>query len=275
MRNLLVSCLLLGCAMSCNVAAAEGEPSPQMEACFDMADLAIAITACTALIDAETSTPKERLDARYYRAEAHSRSGNQAAARADIDAVVEAEPENVGALTTRGIISGAEGKFHLALDDFHHALRLDPQDVYAHINIGNVYGKLGNQVEAVAAYDRANTLDPEQPASLAGACWARAVLNRELTRAATECDRALELVPDDGNAYNSRGFVRFRQGQHADAIADYDYSLELAAEVASSYYIRGLAKRALGNASGDEDVARALALDAAIVERYVEFGVAQ
>ena len=44
-------------------------------------------------------------------------------------------------------------------------------------------------------------------------------------------------------------------------------------EVASSWYVRGLAKRALGDAKGAEaDIAKGLALDPKVGERYAGYG---
>ncbi|MDC8014942.1 hypothetical protein [Tahibacter soli] len=91
------------------------------------------------------------------------------------------------------------------------------------------------------------------------------MLDRDLDEAVADCDRALQLDPKDLNHYNSRGFARFRQRQYEQAVADYDRSLG-GAPVASSFYVRGLAKRALGRVEeSDADIARGKQLEPGVV----------
>ena len=87
-------------------------------------------------------------------------------------------------------------------------------------------------------------------------------------------DRALELDAGSSNSYNSRGYVNFRAGRFAESVHDYDAALAAQPAVASSWYVRGLAKRALGDAAGAEaDIAKGLALDPKVAERYAGYGV--
>ena len=64
------------------------------------------------------------------------------------------------------------------------------------------------------------------------------------------------------------------QGDHAASVSDYSAALEHEPEVASSWYVRGMSRRALGDeAAAKADIAKALELDSGIAERYARYGV--
>jgi hypothetical protein len=59
-----------------------------------------------------------------------------------------------------------------------------------------------------------------------------------------------------------------------DAIADYTAAIAINPKLASSYFVRGLAKRRDGDAAGgDADIAAAKAIDPKIAETYAGYGV--
>ena len=68
--------------------------------------------------------------------------------------------------------------------------------------------------------------------------------------------------------------IHFRRGDFTRAIADYDGAIAANPKVASSYLIRGLAKRALGDPAGAGDIDKARAMDATVAARYQSYGIA-
>jgi tetratricopeptide (TPR) repeat protein len=101
----------------------------------------------------------------------------------------------------------------------------------------------------------------------------RAIKGDAAVDALADCDRALALVPTDSNTFNSRGFVHYLMGNYAASIRDYDTALASDPKVASSHYMRGMAKNNLAAGSGDADIAAGIALDAGVGERYAGYGV--
>jgi len=62
-------------------------------------------------------------------------------------------------------------------------------------------------------------------------------------------------------------------GHFQDAIADYDYAIRGAPGVASSWLMRGLAKKA-GNVEGAQaDIDKGKAMDPTVAARYASYGV--
>jgi regulator of sirC expression with transglutaminase-like and TPR domain len=117
-------------------------------------------------------------------------------------------------------------------------------------------------------------LRPEVASLWNDRCWARAVSNRDLDKALADCDAALKMSPNMAAAFDSRGLVRYRQGQFDAALRDYDAALALAPKQAASLYGRGLARLKLGQkAEGQTDLAAAVATDAAIGKRFEGYGL--
>lgn len=78
-------------------------------------------------------------------------------------------------------------------------------------------------------------------------------------------------APGDWRFYYERGKGRYRQGDLAGAIADYDQVVALKPDYAAAYLERGVARRAQGDLEGAiEDLDRAIALDPgnALAYRY-------
>lgn len=229
--------------------------------------------ACTSLIDDPDSPPATLAFALVNRSLARRLAGDLDGALADLNRAVELTPNMVYPLGARGTLHGMRGEYDAAARDLSAAIKLDPDVATLHADLGTAYERGGKSELALAAYDRAIELDPQFALAIGARCWVRAMLDRDLDKAVADCDRALQLDPKDLNHYNSRGFARFRQRQYEQAVADYDRSLG-GAPVASSFYVRGLAKRALGRVEeGDADIARGKQLEPGVVARYAKLGI--
>jgi tetratricopeptide (TPR) repeat protein len=253
----------------------------QLRACMDSStEPRQTVTMCSALLNAGGLKREDMVQAYLHRGSAFGLLGNHDKSMADFNRVVELDPASVHGRIGRGHELANHGELDAAMRDFQRAIELDPNAVYAVVNVATIYELQGDWKRSLEYFERSVALAPEFSGAVGGRCWALAVLDRELDKAVNDCTKALALPPQDnpaftGNQLNSRGFAYFRQKKFAEAIADYDRSLELAPESASSYYVRGIARRALGDHSaGDADIARARQIDPNVVVRYAGFGVA-
>jgi tetratricopeptide (TPR) repeat protein len=140
---------------------------------------------------------------------------------------------------------------------------------WAYYNRGNAYRAKGENDRAIADYDEAIRLDPDDPDSYNQRCWTRALADHDLQGALADCNESLRLRPNDGNTLNSRGLVQFKLGAFKEAIADYDAALEQTANDAESLFARGVAKVKLGDsAGGNADIAAAKAIKADVADLY-------
>ena len=61
--------------------------------------------------------------------------------------------------------------------------------------------------------------------------------------AISDYDKAIQLEPDDAEAYYNRGHCEGRVGTILAAISDYDKAIQLEPDLAEAYNNRGAAKR--------------------------------
>jgi tetratricopeptide (TPR) repeat protein len=241
--------------------------------------------------------------ARAYKAQGHPELATQ-----DLDRALAVAPEDKGALLTRAAHAVVLKDHADAVRRYEALIAKDPDDVAGFMGLAGAYATAGDLEEAGRQADEALRLDPlnaqvlAQRASLNlerkrydqaladseravalrpevaslwnDRCWARAVSNRELDKALADCDAALKMSPNMAAAFDSRGLVRYRQGQFDAALRDYDAALALAPKQAASLYGRGLARLKLGQkAEGQTDLAAATATDAAIGKRFEGYGL--
>jgi protein O-mannosyl-transferase len=114
----------------------------------------------------------------------------------------------------RGVLYLNQKEWDKALDDFNHALHLNPDLAYIWCNIGLIYWNLGLQDKTKAA---------------------------ELFPKALEYyNNAIKLDPGYAIAYGNRGSLLSTMGKNEEAIQDYTKSIELDPYFAQSYFNRAI-----------------------------------
>lgn len=119
-------------------------------------------------------------------------------------------------LLNRGVSLRELGRREEALASYEQALRLDPNNAHAHNNRGNVLRKLGRRKEALASYEQALRLDPNSVHAHSN----RGLVLRELGRreeALVSLDHALHLNPSFANAHLNRALVLRELGRLEEA----------------------------------------------------------
>lgn len=159
------------------------------------------------------------------------------------------------------------------ITEYDRKIQLDPKDTASIANRGIAYLKRGDYARSIADFERLIKLEPANAMWWNNRCYARAVENREIQMALSDCNKSLQLKPDLVYALGSRGFTYLRLGELDKAIADYNAALKLDPESADSLYGRGLAQQRKGNrAGGDADIAAAIKIDAHIAEEFARYG---
>lgn len=232
------------------------------------------IEACTGILESVSSGDAIREMAYFNRARAHSAREEDAQANADLGQVLRLNPTNAMAYGLRGAMHGRNHEMDEAIADFDRAISLNPKDNDALMNRGTARERKGEYLRAIEDYDRVIAQAPRQSGAWGGRCWSRAVAGIALESALADCERAIELDKADPNHLNSRGFVHFRLRRFDLAIRDYDAAIAADPKVASSFYVRGLAKAQQGDRHGaDADLAAATALDPGVAGRYAGYGI--
>jgi tetratricopeptide (TPR) repeat protein len=127
--------------------------------------------------------------------------------------------------------------------------------------------------EAMPEYDARLKEMPDDTFVLLVRCDAHAVLG-EIAAAVADCSNLLRLKPNDGWAYNSRGYARLRAGQLDAAIADYDLAHKFEPMMVEPLYGRGMAKRLKGDIAGSNaDFSAATTIFPGVVKEMADYGM--
>lgn len=127
-----------------------------------------------------------------------------AEAEANAQKAAELDSNVPGIYVTLGHIHEKTGKHDLAMQEFQHALNLDPRDADAEMGLASAYENAGRIQEAEAAFQKAAALLPD-----AWKGWANlgAFYDRQnmFQKAVTADQRAIQLTPDNAQVYANLG----------------------------------------------------------------------
>ena len=187
---------------------------------------------------------------------------------------LEGAPE-AAAHVSSGIEKQKIGDYDGAIADFDRAIEIDPENVGAFVNRAVCKQNKDDHLGAIADWDCALELKPDDGG------W---YVNRGIVKetigdydgALADYTRAAEVEPDYEVAYIARAYIKTQQRDYEGAIADYDRVIELWPDNAAAFDDRGLAKRHQGNI--DEaivDFDRAIELQPSNADYYLNRGTAK
>jgi tetratricopeptide (TPR) repeat protein len=174
----------------------------------------------------------------FDQALAFHRAGLLTEAEAQYRRVLETYPKSFDCRHLLGVISYQRGNYADAIEQIDAALKINAGIADAHFNRGNVLKRLKRLDEALASYDRAAELRPDDPLILNS----RGAVLRELNRfadAIADFDAAIQLKPDFTEAFNNRGNTLKDLERYTEALADYDHAIALKPDNADAYNNRG------------------------------------
>lgn len=197
------------------------------------------------------------------------RLGRADEARTLIAAKLDDTPENYAALQQLVALGKADGRLREALPALDAGLAASPENFGLLSLRGEARAGLGDAAGARSDFAAMRQLAGGDPALLNGVCWSQAISGFDLDQALADCDIAAE---SGVAAYvDSRAMVLLHLGRFDEAKAAYDQALAALPNLPASLYGRGLARLALGDAGGQEDLDRAKGLDADVREDFAVF----
>ncbi len=157
---------------------------------------------------------------------------------ASLSEVVQRNPNDAAAYTTRGAAYARAGQFNEAIADFTKAIQLDPNSASAYNNRALASRQIGRDSAALQDFSKAIAIDPNYgPAYIGRANVERAQGN--LDGALGDLNVAIRLSPESAEAYHARGLVKQKQGLDTQAIADFDAAIDRNPFVSAPYAARG------------------------------------
>lgn len=168
------------------------------------------------------------------------------------------------------------GQFDRAVADYDVALDLQPEDSVTLSNRAAALIELEAYDRALEDLNQALLLRGDNAVALTNRCWVHAVGDRfELAR--LDCDEALELEPLDPIALASRAFVLMQLGEGEAAREDADLAVQFGPSFWETHFYRGLAYEMVGDmAEAGASYRRAVALapnEPRIQGKLAEMGV--
>ena len=199
-----------------------------------------------------------------------------AAARADYDTALQIDPSDRQAHLSRAAALAVLKEGAAARTDLDFVLQANQDDdiaVKALTNRARLSNSEGQVSLAVKDYDRLAELRPSL-GSNNDSCCAHGLANLELEQGLVYCERALKLAgkypyPE---AQGSEGLIYFRMGRLDDAMTAYNMALQHD-NWSNFLYLRGVARKRLGDSSGDADIVAARKLDAFVADKFAVYGI--
>ena len=122
-----------------------------------------------------------------------------------------------------------KGRFEEALASYEKAVELDPEDSAAWTNMGFALLMLGRYEELLASFEKALELNAEDVLAWSNRGVALGNLDRN-EEALVSFEKAIELSAEDDATWHNRGLVLEKLGRNEEALASYEKVIELTAE---------------------------------------------
>jgi tetratricopeptide (TPR) repeat protein len=137
------------------------------------------------------------------------------------------------------------GKVPEAVGEFEQALRLKPDYVQAHINLGNALGQSGRVQEEIEQYEQALRLDPDQAETQYNLGLVLAGVGR-MPEAMEHWEQTLRLLPDFAEAHYNLGVGLAQSGRLPEAMEHWDLAVKSKPDFADAHCNLGLALEQTG-----------------------------
>ncbi|KQN30330.1 hypothetical protein ASF00_06065 [Sphingomonas sp. Leaf34] len=213
----------------------------------------------------------------FLRGQARLANGQLLLAAADIDKAAALSPDDNEVRLLRARLRVMSRDPAGAAEDMKVADRTLAAGSDDRLRLAGLYDSIDQPEGSIANYDawlKMHGDDADRATAYNGRCWARALLDRELDRALSDCNTALKLRPGSASYLDSRALVQLRLGKLDAALADYDAALKANPRNAWSLYMRGVAERRAGKTeAADADRKAALAINPDVAKRAARYGL--
>ena len=145
-----------------------------------------------------------------------------------------------------GIEYAEKDELQKAIAEFERAIELDPNNADAYRNLGTVTYRSGRAEDAMTAYEQAVELNPNHGEAYGDLTWVYIELGK-LPEAIVAGEKAVELAPDYAAAHNNLGIAYARQDRIEEAIGEYQEAIRLNPNDADAH-------KNLGNAYLSQDL---------------------
>jgi Flp pilus assembly protein TadD len=144
-----------------------------------------------------------------------------------------------------GTVFLREGKVSDAIAHFDQALEIKPDDAEAHTNLGIALYQTGKREEAMEHFQQALRINPNK-AEAHGNLGIALAQTGKIEEAIAHYERALRIKPDIAEVYSNLGNALARVGRVPEAIVQYEQALRIKPDIAEVHYNLGNALARVG-----------------------------
>ena len=143
-------------------------------------------------------------------------------------------------------------------DDFERALQQAPDNAAWRLERGSYYGRQARWAEAIADYDKALALRPDDAGLRNSLAWQLSTSFADRSEASTSyavqlAKKAVEMAPNNAAFWNTLGVADYRAGQWKDAVEALEKSLQLQKDNAWDLFFLAMAHWQLGEREAARD----------------------
>lgn len=233
------------------------------------------------------------IDAYFNRGWCFIELGKYNEAIRDFSKLIDLDKEYSNAYVSRGIARYSLGDYEKAIADYLAGIKLDPTNKLCYNNIAVTKEKLNQRDEAMVYYEKALEIDPkydvakenknalkllldslDQQHQVVGVAEVAEVSAQDYfdkgyqesekgdyQKAIESYSNAISIDRNYRQAYENRGWVKYRMEKYISALDDFNAALDMGVNK-STYYQRGLVKIKLGSLEGAiKDFDKALEID--------------
>ena len=172
----------------------------------------------------------------YYKGNAYLYLENYEQAISSYNEVVSIDPTVKGVLLNRGVaLARLEGKEQEALQDINAFIESYPDEIKGHLNQGLIYILLENYTSAIASFDRALKMEPNNDVALVNKGKALMRTGEE-EEAIALFDEVIDANPQNAVALRSKAQVLEDQGLHSEALSVYEQVIDIEPENSFAYF---------------------------------------
>ena len=195
-----------------------------------------------------------------------------------IEAALKLEPNNLILLNKKAHLLGKKQQYREAIAIYDLIISQQPEaddEAYAYASRGFARYNLGQNQSAIADYDIAININPNEAVSYYNRGLAKYGLG-QYQSAITDYDRAIAINSNDAMVYVNRGACKYELGQRQAAITDYDKAITIDTNNEQAYYNRGSIQAELRQEQAAiADFDKAIAIDPNFAQAYANRGIAK
>ena len=133
---------------------------------------------------------------------------------------------NLATLNNLAAICDEIGKSELTIYYLTKVVEADSLFMPGYVNIGFYYQGKGEYEKSIAYFDKALTLDPNEPLSYSNRSYSKLKIC-DLEGALKDVNRSIELYPANSYAYRNRALIYLEMGQKTKACEDLQRAIDL------------------------------------------------